>query len=173
MAPLGLRVVDIRFVQAGRSRSLEIAIHRPHARIGLDDCEAASRAIETLLEQEANALLTGSYSLEVVSPGIERELKTSRELAIFAGQPVLVRSRLALEGLGDQFTGILSGADDASIEINLPSPVLAASRRKTLPAKTGTEPLLKICLKRADILKISLHATEPVSEPVSLVSTTE
>lgn len=173
VAPLGLLVVDIRFIQAGRSRSLEIAICKPGGRVGLDDCEVASRAIETILEHDAAALLAGSYALEVVSPGIERELKTERELAIFTGQPVLVLAKAPLDGLGTQFTGNLFKADDTVIEIDRPSPVSTGSSRKPSLSKIVVEPPARVCLNRADILKISLHATEPALEPVSLVSTTE
>ena len=45
---------------------------------GIEDCEAYSRAIDPLLDEED--YIEGAYRLEVSSPGIERVIKTDFHL---------------------------------------------------------------------------------------------
>ena len=91
---LGLAVLDVRVSQQGRRRSLEVCIFRNDGgAVSLADCEQVSRALDQALESEtqnAESLLTGSYLLEVVSPGLERQLTTAREFQLFSGRQVRV-----------------------------------------------------------------------------------
>jgi ribosome maturation factor RimP len=88
---LGLDLVEMR---RGGSRSrptLEIRIdRRDGVKVTVDDCAAASRAIEARLD--AAPVLGERYVLEVSSPGVERPLKTAADWRRFAGRKASVLS---------------------------------------------------------------------------------
>ena len=85
---LGLSVWDVRFLKEGGLWYLRVFIDKPEG-IGIEDCEAMSRAINGPLD-EADPI-EQSYCLEVCSPGINRELTRPEHFAAFLGSPVLVR----------------------------------------------------------------------------------
>jgi|SRR3989339_412334 len=82
--------------------------------ITLDDCEHLSNRIGALLD-EAGAV-SGSYVLEVSSPGLDRVLKKEKDFVRFAGKPVQVRLRLAQDGRRN-FKGVLTGFSDGKVRI--------------------------------------------------------
>ena len=88
---IGLDLVEMR---RGGSRSrptLEIRIdRRDGVKVTVDDCAAASRAIEARLD--AAPVLGERYVLEVSSPGVERPLKTAADWRRFAGRKANVLS---------------------------------------------------------------------------------
>jgi len=97
----------------GGGRTLRIAIDKPDGLISLDDCERVSRVAAPLLDQAG--LIRDSYTLEVSSPGAERQLRNPAEYERFVGRKVNVRYRsgeaeVALEGQ-------LAAASDAGITI--------------------------------------------------------
>ncbi|MFX8008379.1 hypothetical protein ABTK85_20290, partial [Acinetobacter baumannii] len=70
---LGLKVVEVKFGQEGKRRTLEVTIFRTSEAVGHDDCETVSRQLDALLDENAQSdapLVDGSYSLIVQSPGI-------------------------------------------------------------------------------------------------------
>lgn len=83
---LGFDLVELR--RAGtRSRPvLDVRIdRRDGAKVTIEDCVRASRAIEAKLDADAE-LISGRYVLEVSSPGAERPLRTAAEWRRFAGR---------------------------------------------------------------------------------------
>lgn len=130
----GFVLVDVRFGQLGRKRTLEVTIFKPGGTVGLDDCELVSRALEAELEAGSPPIVDGSFLLEIQSPGIERELKTEREFAVFVGQMVEVRLRQAIDGLGETFHGILLGKKRDRIAIGNP----VADKKVGKPSPKGS-----------------------------------
>ncbi|MFV0498005.1 MAG: ribosome maturation factor RimP [Candidatus Fimivivens sp.] len=68
---MGLRLWDVRFEKEGGTWFLRYFIDKDGG-VDLHDCEQFSRLIDPILD--AADPIDGSYSLEVSSPGIEREL---------------------------------------------------------------------------------------------------
>jgi ribosome maturation factor RimP len=64
--------------------------------VTVDDCAAASRALEAWLDEGAGGPLGSRYVLEVSSPGIERPVRWHRHWLRFVGREVNVR----LPGMG-------------------------------------------------------------------------
>lgn len=64
--------------------------------VSVDDCEAASREISSLLDVDDP--IAGQYVLEVSSPGIERPLFTAAQFSRFVGAEAKVTLKLAREG---------------------------------------------------------------------------
>ena len=79
---------DVEFVKEGADRILRITIDSEEG-INIDDCEKMHRAIDPLLD-EADPIDV-AYTLEVSSPGIERELRTDAHIEACAGADVEVR----------------------------------------------------------------------------------
>ncbi|MBY0358416.1 MAG: hypothetical protein K2W82_10485 [Candidatus Obscuribacterales bacterium] len=159
-----LSVVDARITQQGKHRSLEITIHRPGGQIGLDDCESFSRVLEPLLESSESAMFNGSYLLEVQSPGLERVLKTERDFAAFVGEPVAVKTKELIEGLGYEFSGLLSGHKEGEIQISNPEVIKQQSsskQKKTIKKETDTGIPQLISLELTKILQIRRQAIKP------------
>ena len=92
---LGLRLWDVRFLKEGVNWYLRLWIDKPGG-VGLDDCEAMSRAIDGPLD-DAN-FIDQFYFLEVCSPGIERELTREEHFTQYIGSRVRVRLMRPLEG---------------------------------------------------------------------------
>ena len=100
--------------QAGRGgRTLRITIDKQEGFISLDDCERVSQVAGPLLDQAD--LIADSYTLEVSSPGAERNLRDRAEYERFVGRKVNIRYRsgeteVALEGQ-------LASVDDGGVLI--------------------------------------------------------
>ena len=113
LAHMGYSIYAIE--QSGQSgRTLRIAIDKSDGFISLDDCERVSQVAGPLLDQ-AN-LIRQSYTLEVSSPGAERELRDRAEYERFVGHRVNLRYRsgeveVALEGT-------LTAVDDQGISVS-------------------------------------------------------
>ncbi len=86
---LGLILWDVRFLKEGANYYLRIIIDRDGEGISIDDCVNMSHAIDGPLDELDP--IDVSYSLQVQSPGIERELTRDFHFEKNIGQPVTVR----------------------------------------------------------------------------------
>jgi len=85
---LGLTLWDVRFLKEGAQWYLRFWIDKPGG-VNLDDCEAMSRAVDKPLDDAD--FISQSYSLEVCSPGIERELTRDEHFAQYIGSQVTAK----------------------------------------------------------------------------------
>lgn len=85
--------------------------------VGIDECEAFSRAVELVLDKED--IIDTEYSLEVSSPGVDRKLKKEREFLYYTGREVEIKLYAPMDGV-KEFDGILKGYHDktAVVEYN-------------------------------------------------------
>lgn len=95
---MGLLVVDAGWFQTGRRAVLRVLVDRP-GRVTVGECAALSRAIEDMLDREM--VESGSYVLEVGSPGIGRRLETGNDWLRCVGRTIRV------EAGGETFEGEL------------------------------------------------------------------
>ena len=110
---LGLSVWETEFVKEGASWYLRYYIDKPDG-VGLDDCEAFSRAVDPLLD-EAD-FIEEAYYLEVSSPGIERRLSRPAHFAYAQGKDVRVRLIRPQDGVRE-FAGTLASFDDGVLTV--------------------------------------------------------
>jgi ribosome maturation factor RimP len=122
-APMGHAVVETKFGQNGRQRTLEVTIFNKIRPISHNDCEQVSAQLRTKLEDNSNSIELGPFLLEVQSPGIDRRLKTQREFEIFSGQKIEVQTKEKINDLGHNFTGVLLGLNNGQVRISHPQPV--------------------------------------------------
>lgn len=111
---LGLRLWDVRLVKEGALMYLRVFIDKDEG-ISIDDCEAVSRAIDAPLDELDP--VDGEYTLEVCSPGIERELIRDEHFEQFIGADVMVKMIRPIEGIGREFCGKLKAYDRPNITI--------------------------------------------------------
>ncbi|MDI6850616.1 MAG: ribosome maturation factor RimP [bacterium] len=116
-------LVDVSLKGVGGRKKLEIALDKPGG-ITLDDCEKISNEISLILDAED--FIQGPYILEVTSPGLDRILKTDRELNWGKGKKVIVYTE------SREYKGILKDFDSEAIFIE---PELKISRKEVKKIK--------------------------------------
>ena len=116
LAEMGYEVVRVRF-GGGRQAVLQVMIERAdRARLSVDDCAAASRALSSRLDDDD--MLADPYTLEVSSPGIDRPLVRLGDFVRFAGFEAKVEMAEPLEGRR-RFRGRLRGAGDGCVHMTV------------------------------------------------------
>lgn len=85
---LGFRLWGIEYSPQGRYSMLRVYIDKEEG-IGIEDCALASRQISSILDVEDP--ISGEYTLEVSSPGMDRVLFTLEQFNEYLGWHVNVR----------------------------------------------------------------------------------
>ena len=113
---LGLELVDVEMVGSGRARTLRLAVDRPGG-VDLDALSEASAPVSAALDEAA--ALSGPYTLEVSSPGLERPLRRPADFARFVGTTITLKSHEPVAG-GRRHRGLLleAGADGIAVEVD-------------------------------------------------------
>lgn len=109
----GVYVVDVSYRKTDGKNVLCFYIDKEGG-VGIDDCESFSRAVEA--ELDSCDPIDGEYSLEVSSPGADRQLKTEREFLYYTGREVDVKLYKASNGK-KEFSGRLIGYENENAEI--------------------------------------------------------
>ncbi len=110
----GIYVVDVSYKKTDGKNVLCFYIDKEGG-VGIDDCESFSRAVEAELDRCDP--IDGEYSLEVSSPGADRQLKKEREFLYYTGREVDVKLYKALNGK-KEFSGILKKYENDSAVID-------------------------------------------------------
>ena len=115
-AQCGCEVWDVEYVREAGAWYLRVYIDKPGG-VGIDDCEAVSRALDPVLDEAAP--VPGSYVFEVSSAGAERELKRPGDFERFIGEQVEVKHYQPIDG-AKSHVGLLRGYDngDVTVEVN-------------------------------------------------------
>nr|WP_232846552.1 ribosome maturation factor RimP [Amphritea pacifica] len=108
---LGYQLWGIEMISQGRHSMLRIYIDAEQG-IGVEDCASVSRQVSGILDVEDP--ISGEYTLEVSSPGMDRPLFTLEQYQAFVGHVVQLKLRMPFEGRR-RFKGILSGIEDEDI----------------------------------------------------------
>ncbi len=106
-----MEVVDVEFRGKGPRSLLRIFIDKPSG-VTHRDCEVVSTQVGAILDVED--LISGSYTLEVSSPGVERRLHRPADYTRFAGKKVKLMLKEPVEGQRS-YTGILDGLDGGTV----------------------------------------------------------
>lgn len=112
---LSLQIWDIVFKKEGTDWYLRIFIDKEGG-VSVDDCVDLTHLITEPLD-EAD-LISHSYTLEVSSPGIERELKKEEHFLKYIGAAVMMRTIRPIDGVRD-FTGTLKSYGGGKITVTL------------------------------------------------------
>lgn len=112
---LGLQLWDVRFEKEGSDWYLRVFLDKEEG-INIDDCENVSRQLSPILDEVDP--IPQSYTLEVSSPGIGRDLRRPQHFEAFMGADVHLRLIRPVEGERD-FIGQLTGYGDGKITLLL------------------------------------------------------
>lgn len=98
---LGLELLGIEYLPAPGGATLRLYIDVPAAEaaersVGIEDCESVSREVSAQLDLEDP--ISGNYTLEVSSPGVDRPLFEAAHFARFLGEQAKVGLKLPQDG---------------------------------------------------------------------------
>jgi ribosome maturation factor RimP len=100
---LGHNLVDLGMRSKNGTTSVHLVLHSPSG-LGIDDLSKAHRLLLPRLE---TLLQTEDISVELGSPGLERNLKYRRELGFYVGK----KMKLYLAGASDWEEGLLTALE--------------------------------------------------------------
>ncbi len=109
---LGCEFWGLEYLSSGRSAMLRIYIDRAEEGVTVEDCEKVSRQVSSLMDVEDP--ISGEYTLEVSSPGLERPLYNLEQFQRYVGEEVAVKLRFPYEGRR-KFKGRLNGVEGEDI----------------------------------------------------------
>lgn len=91
----GCTLWDVELEKEGGELSLVISIDKEGG-VSLDDCEMVNDAVDPIIDAEDP--IEGSYTLEISSAGLERELKKPEHIRAFIGSRVSVKLYAPTDG---------------------------------------------------------------------------
>lgn len=109
---LGCEFWGLEYLSSGRSALLRIYIDRAEEGVTVEDCEKVSRQVSSLMDVEDP--ISGEYTLEVSSPGLERPLYNLEQFQRYVGEDVALKLRFPYEGRR-KFKGRLNGVEGEDI----------------------------------------------------------
>ncbi len=112
LAQEAMDLVDLRYLRENGRWVLRFFLDK-NGGMTLDDCEYISNRIGSLLDLRED-LLSGAYTLEVSSPGVDRVLKRLKDFERFAGQRVKLKLKIPRAGQR-HFRGFLKGVEGEEI----------------------------------------------------------
>lgn len=110
---MGLELVDVEYKNEHGGWILRLYIDKPGG-VTIDDCSDVSREFGTLLDVED--VMTGSYSLEVSSPGLDRPLVKERDFVKYAGSKAKIKTRKPVDGRKN-FKATIESASDGVVSV--------------------------------------------------------
>ncbi len=131
---LGCQLWGLELLSQGRHALLRIFIEREGS-VTLEDCEKVSRQVSLVLDVEDP--IQTAYTLEVSSPGLDRQLFSADQYPAYIGAKLKVRLRSNFEGRRN-FTGQLVGLekDDMVLRVGedeLVFPLESVERANVVP----------------------------------------
>ena len=112
----GFEIVRLRLMAGKERRRLQIMAETPDGDMTVEGCTVLSRAFSEVLD--AADPISGEYTLEVSSPGIDRPLTRLKDFDTWEG----FEARIELDRLADnrkRFKGELAGVEDGQVGINI------------------------------------------------------
>ena len=112
---MGFELWGLEYLSQGRHSLLRLYIEGENG-ISVDDCALVSQQVGSVLDVEDP--ITGDYTLEVSSPGMDRLLFKLDQYPGYTGETVELRLRSAFEGRR-KFKGILKGIEGEDVVVQV------------------------------------------------------
>ena len=112
----GYEIVRLRLMGGDHARRLQVMADTPEGEMNVEDCARLSRALSEVLD--AADPITGEYTLEVSTPGVDRPLTRLKDFETFEGH----EARLELDRMAEgrkRFRGELAGVEGDQVAVNL------------------------------------------------------
>jgi ribosome maturation factor RimP len=111
---LRFRLVRVKVLGGGSDRIVQLMAERADGSITIDDCEAISKGVSTVLD--VADLISGAYRLEVSSPGIDRPLVRPSDFEDWSGYETKIELKEPVGGR-KRFKGVLEGFEDGEVRV--------------------------------------------------------
>lgn len=126
---LGLELLGVEYLPAPGGAVLRLYIDVPAGadegrNVGIEDCEAVSREVSAQLDVADP--ISGHYTLEVSSPGVDRPLFTPAQFARFIGESAKVGLQLPQDGRR-RLQGRIAGVEGDSIVFEVDGQLLTVA----------------------------------------------
>ena len=123
---LGAELVELGYRRMG-SKGVLTAIVDKDGGITLEDCVRVNNHLSTFLDElsqnpesgSGQALLSNPYYLEVNSPGLDRPLRTEKELARQVGKTLRIVMKSQTKGGAVTYVGELLAVSEGSVELRV------------------------------------------------------
>ncbi|MCX2983047.1 ribosome maturation factor RimP [Halieaceae bacterium IMCC14734] len=115
IAALGFELWGLEYLSQGRHTTLRVYIDGENG-INVADCAEVSRQVSSILDVEDP--ITGEYTLEVSSPGVDRLLFQLDQYTGYIGEWIEIRLRAPFEGRR-KFKGTLKGIEGEEIVVQV------------------------------------------------------
>ncbi len=112
---LGFELWGLEHLSQGRHSLLRLYIDGENG-VTVDDCAAVSRHVSAVLDVEDP--ISGEYTLEVSSPGVDRLLFRLDHYLIYVGEWIELRMRTPFEGRR-KFKGTIKGVEGEDVVIQI------------------------------------------------------
>ena len=112
---MGFELWGIEYISQGRHSVLCIYIESDQG-ITADDCAGVSHQVSSVLDVEDT--ISGEYTLEVSSPGMDRLLFKLAQYTAYVGEGIELRLRSPFEGRR-KFKGILKGIEGEDVVVQV------------------------------------------------------
>ena len=113
---MGYELVEVEYKKEFDGMSLIFTIDKEEG-VTIDDCEKVNKAIDPIID-ELNPTGDESYTLVVSSPGLDRQLKTDRDLRRTLNKDVSLTLFSKLDGKKN-FEGTLVNFDEKTVTIKI------------------------------------------------------
>lgn len=112
---MGFRLVRVAI--SGRDgTTVQIMAERPDGTITVQECAEISRNLSPVLD--AHDPISGHYTLEISSPGIDRPLVRPSDFEDWVGYEAKVELKEAISGR-KRFRGVLEGVEDGEVRLEV------------------------------------------------------
>jgi len=112
----GYAIVRVRIKGGENRRTLQIMAEDANGEMVVEDCATLSRAFSQVLD--AADPISGEYTLEVSSPGIDRPLTRFEDFVTYQGYEAKIELDRVAEGR-KRFKGLLAGIEGEDVAIDL------------------------------------------------------
>lgn len=132
---LGCELYGIEYIAQGANGLLRVYIDRPDG-VTLDDCSKVSEQISAILDVEEP--ITGKYTLEVSSPGLERVLLTLEHFRRYVGHLARIRTFAPIDNQRN-FSGMIESVNEDIIVLNTEGKLLSLPFKSIIKAQLRFE----------------------------------
>lgn len=129
---MGYELIEVSYEKENGGMSLIFTIDKEEG-VTIDDCEVVTKKLDPILD-ELNPTEDASYTLVVSSPGLDRPLKTDRDLNRNIGNEVDLNLFSKIDGK-KSFRGTLKAFDEKNVTIALEKQDMTFARDKIASIK--------------------------------------
>jgi ribosome maturation factor RimP len=135
-ARAGVELVDFRVAGSSSARRIRVDVDRAGpASVTHEDCRIVSSTLGAAIDEAG--IITGNYTLEISSPGVDRLIRTPDDVRRNVGRRIIVQTNMAVDGR-EEFVGVLRGFvdealcidDDAAGAVRIPLDSVAVARQE-------------------------------------------